>query len=95
MCCFFAALVLVGPRLAILVWWIYDPDRWHLAFEHFFVSFLGFLFLPWTTLGWVLVAPGGVKGFDWVIFGLAVLADVASYSSSLWGNRDYATTSYA
>ena len=25
MCCFFTALLLFGPRLAILVWWIYSP----------------------------------------------------------------------
>ena len=25
MCCFFTALLLFGPRLAILIWWIYTP----------------------------------------------------------------------
>jgi hypothetical protein len=89
MCCFFAALVIIGPRAGILVWWLIDPTRWQLAIEHFFVAFLGFLFLPWTTLGWVAIAPGGVTGFDWIILGLAILADVLSYGGSLYGNRGY------
>jgi hypothetical protein len=91
MCCFFTALVFLGPRAAVLVWWLVQPARWSTAIgDHFFIAFLGFLFLPWTLLGWVAVAPGGVVGFDWVILGLAIFADFASYSSSLWGNREYA-----
>ena len=88
MCCFFSALVLVGPRLAILVWWIMSPLQWELAFSSFFWPMLGFIFAPWTTLMWVVVAPGGVTGFDWFILALGVLADVATYSASAWGNRE-------
>ena len=90
MCCFFTVLVLIGPRAAILVWWLIDFDRWRIAFDNFFWAFLGFLFLPWTTLAWVAVAPTGVVGLDWIILGLGLFADIASYSGSAWGNRDYA-----
>lgn len=82
MCCFFASLFAVGPRAAILVWWIIQPARWEAAFSSFWWSFLGFIFAPWTTLMWVAVAPGGVTGFDYVILGLGVLADVATWSTS-------------
>jgi hypothetical protein len=45
---------------------------------------------------YVAVAPGGVDGFDWFGMVLAVVADIASYSGSAWGNRDriktYTTT---
>jgi hypothetical protein len=91
MCCFFTALVFVGPRAAVLVWWLISPARWAAAVgDHFFVAFLGFLFLPWTLLAWVAVASGGVNGFDWIILGLGIAADIASYSGSLYGNREYA-----
>ena len=50
MCCFFTVLVLVGPRAAILVWWVISTARWQAAFDNFFWAFLGFLFAPWTTL---------------------------------------------
>ena len=66
MCCLFAILVLVGPRAAILVWWLFDQIRWAAAFDTFIWPLLGFLFLPWTTLVYVLVFPGGIDGFDWL-----------------------------
>lgn len=93
MCCFFATLMAVGPRAAILVWWLVDTTRWELAFANFFWAFLGFIFLPWTTLAWVAVwSPSGLTGFDWVILALGVFVDIASYASSEYGRRErYAT----
>ena len=79
MCCLFTTLVLFGPRLGILVWWLIQPVRWNLAFETFIWPFLGFLFLPWTTLMYMAVAGNGLVGFDFIILGLGVFADMASY----------------
>ena len=81
MCCFFLVLVFLGPRLAILVGWLFPVFRanWDLAFDSFFIGLIGWIFVPWTTLMYVFVAPGGVEGFDWVWLVLAVLADIASY----------------
>ena len=59
MCCVFTSLVLLGPRAAILFWWLFQPARWELAFDSFFWPFVGFLFAPWTTLMYVAVLPGG------------------------------------
>ena len=93
MCCFFATLLTLGPRAAILVWWLIDTARWEAAFSSFIWAFLGFIFLPWTTLAWVAVwSPGGLTGFDWVILALGVFIDIASYASSEYGRRErYAT----
>lgn len=88
MCCFFATLVTLGPRAAILIWWLAQPVRWEKAFSSFWWAFLGFLFAPWTTLMWVSVAGNGVTGFDYVIIGLGVLADIASYSASAYEGRE-------
>ena len=89
MCCLLAALALVGPRVTILVWWPLQMERWESAFDSFWVAFLGFIFLPWTTLVFVAVAPAGsVRGFDWFFLGLAVMADVASYSGGAYGSKD-------
>jgi hypothetical protein len=86
-CCFFTILVLLGPRAGILVWWLVDQNLWSRVYDTFIIPFLGFLFLPWTTLMYVIVAPGGIDGFDWVWIGLAVVADLASYSGGAYGNR--------
>lgn len=37
---------------------------------------------------YVIVAAGGVTGFDWFWVALAVVADIASYSGGAYGNRD-------
>ena len=80
--CLFFIILLFGPRLGILVWWLLDVARFNLAFDNFFWPLLGFLFLPWTTLMYVVVFPGGVNGFDWVWLALAFVADIASYGVS-------------
>lgn len=89
MCCIFASLVFVGPRFAILVWWIIDQVRWAAAFDNFFVAFVGWLFVPWTTITYVLVYPNGITGFDWIILGLGIAADFFSWTSGGWSGRRY------
>ncbi|NMI01025.1 hypothetical protein [Pseudonocardia acidicola] len=86
--CLFIILLLFGPRTAIVIWWLIAPLRWSATFGSFLVPFLGFLFLPWTTLMYVLVAPGGIVGFDYLWLALALLADISSYAGSgVYGRR--------
>lgn len=93
MCCLFGSLVLIGPRFAILVWWIIDQTRWDEAFDSVFIAIVGWFLAPWTTMMYVLVFTGGVNGFDWIIIGFGILADVASWSSGGISGRRYQTTS--
>jgi hypothetical protein len=94
MCCLAALLVILGPRFGIALWWLADQARWSLAFDTFIWPLLGFLFLPWTTLMYVLVFPGGVEGFDWALLGLAFVADVFSYAGGGYEGRDRMSGSY-
>jgi hypothetical protein len=87
MCCFLTTLFFLGPRAAILFWWLVQPVRFNATFTNFLVPFLGFLFLPWTTLAYVVVAPGGVVGADWLLLGLAFVVDLAGYAGGGYGNR--------
>ena len=85
MCCAFLSLVLLGPRFFAALWWLFQPARWESAFRSWPTGLwwiwpiLGIVFIPWTTIMYILVAPGGVNGFDWVWIGLALVADIASY----------------
>jgi hypothetical protein len=93
MCCIFTILVFLGPRFAGLIWWIAQPARWVgatnvSAFTSWIWPVLGLVFVPWTTLMYVIVAPGGIVGFDWVWLGLSLVADIASYSGGAYGNRN-------
>jgi hypothetical protein len=89
MCCFITSLFLLGPRAAILIWWLLEPLRWQLVFDDkWFWGIVGIIFVPWTTLMWVLVAPGGLVGFDWILLALAIFADIAMWTGGGYGNRN-------
>jgi hypothetical protein len=85
--CLFLTLLLLGPRAAIAIWWLVEPVRWNLVYDTFLLPFLGFLFLPWTTLMYVVVGVGGITGWDWLWIGLAVFADIATYAGGAVGGR--------
>jgi len=87
MCCLFMILAVIGPRAAAFVWWLADPTRWSLTFDTWVMPALGIIFLPWLTLAYVLVAPGGINGFDWVVLLLAFVVDIAMYSGSAAKSR--------
>jgi hypothetical protein len=91
--CLFLILLLLGPRSVIVIWWLLQPVRWDATYGSFILPFLGFLILPWTTLMYVIVAPGGLVGLDYLWMGLAVLADIASYTGGgVYGRRRRMTT---
>jgi hypothetical protein len=81
MCCFFASLMLLGPRFAFLVWWLIAPLRVNSALANFnfpwLASLLGLIFAPWTMLMYVLIFP--LNGYDFLWLGFGIMADVASY----------------
>jgi hypothetical protein len=93
--CLLTSLLLGGPRVAIVLWWALETDRWELAFDSFLVPFLGFFLLPWTTLMFVMVAPrGSIAGSDWFWLGIALLLDLASHGASGYqGRARYASSS--
>ncbi len=87
MCCLLATMSLIGPRFGILLWWLMDTDRWNAAFENFFLAFVGFLLVPWTTIAYVATFPGGITGFDWVILALGLFVDFLSYGGGGYAER--------
>ena len=93
MCCAFLTLLLLGPRFFGALWWIFRPLRWEAAFRNWagdlwwIWAVLGIIFVPWTTIMFVIVAPGGVVGLDWLWIGLMLVADIASYSGGLGRKR--------
>ena len=72
MCLLFAIFLLLGPRAAIFFWWLMEPARWAATFQSGFIPVIGFLFLPWTTIIYVLVFPGGIDGLDWLWLGIGL-----------------------
>ena len=62
--------------------------RWALTFDNAIVPILGFLFLPWTTVMYVLVFPQASTDSTGSGWGLAVLADIGSLFGGGWKGRD-------
>ena len=64
MCCLALSAGFIGPRFALLLWWIFG-DKVDAAFSSWIWPLLGLLFLPWTTLAYVLAwgPVYGVSGF--------------------------------
>jgi hypothetical protein len=85
-------LVLIS-RIGIVVWWLVNPlshdlpfASWvlpgGLAFPAWLWLVLGGVFLPWTTLAYLLVFPGSIVGSDWIVLGVALLIDLAGHGGS-------------
>lgn len=76
-------VILVGavfPRFAIVMLQLFT-DLNARAFDSFWIGFAGFLFLPYTTLAFVLMDYWGdpINGFGWVIVAFAFVVDLGSY----------------
>jgi hypothetical protein len=75
MCCFFILTWMIGPRLLLfLIWFL---SNWtNAAFQTRIWPFLGFLFLPFATLFYLLAMHYGGNFFSgwtifWTLLGLA------------------------
>ena len=82
--CLFALLGGLFPRLALLIVWIARPALVGAAFHTFLLPLLGIIFIPFTTLIYVIVyTPGvGLVGFDWFWVILALLLDLGHLGAS-------------
>lgn len=92
MCCLLAIAGLIGPRIAIVAWYLLDPVRWATVFQGMWLwPILGALFVPWTTLVYVLLAPaGGIQGLGGLGLLLLIVAlvfDLASYGGGVRSRR--------
>jgi hypothetical protein len=96
MCCLALTAGFIGPRVALLLWWIFDSNRVDAAFSTWVWPILGLLFLPWTTLAYLVVwSPiGGVEGWEWIIVALGLALDIATYSSRAAQSRYRASRAY-
>jgi len=78
--CLLVLLALISARIALIFMWIFTNlvDR---AFDSFIVPLLGVIFLPWTTLMYVVLwSPGGgVNGWEWILVALGFVVDIGSY----------------
>lgn len=89
-CCIITIFLVFGSRLAILVWWLLDQPLFIQAFQNWILPgnftlpvwawpLIGAILLPWTTLAYLLLFPGGIVGYEWILLGIALLFDLAGH----------------
>lgn len=86
--CIVATLLLFGPRLAVVFMWLFT-SRVAIAFDTFIVPLVGLIFLPFTTLMYLLVyTPGmGLSTWDWILLVIAFFLDLGSYGGSAYSRK--------
>ena len=82
--CFAALLALISPRLALFFIWLFS-DLLSRAYDSWFLPFIGFFILPWTTLAYAVMwdvggGINGVEGFEWFVVIFAFFIDIASWA---------------
>ena len=77
-------------RIMLLMIWLARPVMMDATFGSFIIPCLGFMFLPFTTLMYVLLKQGvgTIQGLDWLWLFLAVLLDIASIGAAGASNRN-------
>ena len=77
--CLLAFAAAFAPRIVLIFMWIFGT-RINAAFDTFIVPLLGIIFLPYTTIMYVLVwSPAGISGWDWVWIILGVMLDIMKW----------------
>ena len=84
------AFVSIFPRILLLSYWFARPLQMNAAFGTFIVPCLGFVFLPLTTLLYVLLIQGvgSIQGLDWLWLIIAVILDLANIGTAGFANRN-------
>jgi hypothetical protein len=80
-CCAFLLAAGLGPRIAIVAVWLFG-DRVEDAFDSWIWPLLGLIFLPWTTLAYLLVWTRGdsLSLGEWIVVMIGFVADFITYA---------------
>jgi len=87
--CLFALFAGIFPRLGLFIIWIARPVLVDAAFDTWIFPLLGIIFLPFSTLIYVvLYTPGiGLTGWEWFWVVLCALLDITHWVASISQRR--------
>jgi hypothetical protein len=76
-CCVLALLAFFTPRIVLFILWIFT-NYLSRAYDGFLLPFLGFIFLPATTLAYAIAQNelGGVNGIGLIVVLIGFAVDV-------------------
>lgn len=92
--CLFGIFGALAPRLALILLWLARPVYFNAVFGSGFLACIGFLFLPFTTLIYALLAEPtlgrgvGLNFLDWIILIFAFLIDIGAVGGAAYANKN-------
>jgi len=86
MCCWIVLAFAFAPRAALVLMWLLN-DRISAAFGGILLPLIGFFLMPWTTLIYTLVQPGGLNGLDIIFLIIAIGADLGAWGGGAKSRR--------
>jgi hypothetical protein len=86
--------MMLSPRLGIIFLWAFT-NFVQRSFDTWIWPLLGLIFLPWTTLLYILVAApaGGITFWGWLFVALGLVSDLASHANT-YASRNQAAAYY-
>ena len=77
MCCVLILLAFFTPRIVLFILWIFT-NYLSRAYEGFLLPFLGFVFLPATTLAYAIAQNelGGLSGLGLIVVLVGLAVDI-------------------
>jgi hypothetical protein len=92
--CLFLLLMMLSPRLGVVFLWVFT-DYVQRSFATWVWPLLGLVFLPWTTLMYILVAApvGGITWWGWLFVALGLVTDIGSHANT-YASRGQAQSMY-
>jgi hypothetical protein len=81
--CLLAFGLAVAPRFFLILAWLFS-SRWPIVWQgDFLVPLLGIIFLPYTTIMYMLVwTITGIQGWDWIWILLGLFLDLTQWAQS-------------
>jgi hypothetical protein len=78
--CLIAFFIAAAPRVVLILAWIFSA-RWDVVWQTWLWPLLGIIFLPYTTVMYMLAynPVTGIAGWDWMWIGLGVLLDLMKW----------------
>lgn len=87
--CLFALFAGAFPRLGVFLIWLARPGMFNTVFGGWFWPVLGIIFLPFTTLMYVILwTPAGLDSWGWFWLILAAIIDLGGIGSTGYSNRN-------
>ena len=90
MCCITTILILLGPRIAIFIWWLINPGLFSSAFNLWIWPLLFGLFAPFSMIGFLIswYLYKGITGFGWVFLIIGIALDISTHTGAGYHHRD-------